>query len=265
VTRFDVDAFHGQLQTAILGRRIETLGSVPSTQDIARDHATLSATTPDGALFTTEFQTRGRGRRDRSWSSPPGVNLLFSVVLCPRARIARPTLITLAMGGAVRSAIGDMADIATVVKWPNDVLVNGKKIAGVLTEEGKRPDGRPCWVVGVGVNVNGSRADLTGELARSATTISAESGRETSREELLARVLFAFEEQYGAMQRGELDEILRWLRRQMGGMGSAVRALSRGQVVEGAAADIDDDGALVIRTSHGALTRVEAGDDVTWL
>ncbi len=265
MARFDPDAFQAQLRTAILGRRLDTFDSVPSTQDVAREHASLSEASPDGALFATEFQTQGRGRRARAWSSPPGANLLFSVVLCPRARIARPTLITLAMGGAVRSAVAEIGAVATAVKWPNDVLIDGRKVAGVLTEAGKRPDGRPFWVVGVGVNVNGAREDLTGELAETATTLRAEAGRETSRERLLAGVLLGFEEQYGAMQRGELDEILRWLRRQMGGMGAAVRARSRGGVVEGVAADIDDDGALVVRTSQGALARVEAGDDVEWL
>ena len=169
------------------------------------------------------------------------------------------------MGGAVRSTVSELSGAPAVVKWPNDVLVDGRKIAGILTEEGRRADGRPFWVVGVGINVNGSREDLSGELSATATTLRAETGRETPRETLLASLLQAFEEQYGAMQRGELDDILRWLRRQMGGMGAAVRALSGGEALEGTAADIDDDGALVVRTSHGAVARVEAGDDVEWL
>ncbi|MEO2003073.1 MAG: hypothetical protein ABGY41_03140, partial [Candidatus Poribacteria bacterium] len=124
---------------------------------------------------------------------------------------------------------------------------------------------RPFWVVGVGINVNGSREDLALATMGAATTLRAEIGHETSRETLLARILAIFEEQYGAMQRGELDSILGWLRRGIGGMGAPVRACVGEAAVSGTAADLDDDGALLVRTSHGALSRIEVGDDVEWL
>ncbi len=265
MTEFDTEAFRDLLTTAILGRRLTALDSAASTQDLAREVAGESPRSPDGEVVLTEFQTQGRGRRRRAWSSPPHVNLLFSLILCPRARIARPTLITLLMGAAVREALATGSGVAASVKWPNDVLIGGRKVAGILTEEGRRPDGRPFWVVGVGINVNGSREDLTGELAHTATTLRAECGHETPREELLARLLAEFEEQYGAMQRGELDDILAWLRRRVDGMGASVRVRAGDAEITGAAAGLDDDGALVVRTSHGALSRVEAGDDVEWL
>jgi BirA family transcriptional regulator, biotin operon repressor / biotin---[acetyl-CoA-carboxylase] ligase len=265
VTEFDAEAFDSQLTTAILGRRFTALDRVPSTQDLAREVAGESLRNPDGEVVLAEFQTQGRGRLRRAWSSPPNVNLLFSLILCPRARIARPTLITLLMGGSVREALTTGSGVAATLKWPNDVLIDGRKVAGILTEEGRRPDGRPFWVVGVGINVNGAREDLTGKLAHTATTVRAESGHETSREELLARLFAIFEERYGAMQRGELDDLLAWLRRRLGGMGAAVRVRVGDGEVTGAAAGLDDDGALVVRTSHGALSRVEAGDDVEWL
>lgn len=265
MTPFDRQAFTDRLDTAILGRRLITYESVGSTQDVAREHAVEAPENPDGAVVLAEFQTAGRGRLRRSWSSPPHVNLLLSLILCPRARIARPTLITLVMGGAVRAALADVGRIEASVKWPNDVLIRGRKVCGVLTEASRRPDGRPFWVVGVGINVNGSREDLAHASMGAATTLRTELGHETSREELLARILAIFEEQYGAMQRGELDGILGWLRRGMGGMGAPVRGRVGAAAVSGTAADLDDDGALLVRTSHGTLSRIQAGDDVEWL
>lgn len=262
---FDSLAFTALLGTAVLGRHLVTRETVRSTQDVARAHALGSPSNPDGVVVLAEFQTAGRGRLDRSWSSPPFVSLLLSLVLCPRARVARPSLITLAMGGAVRAALAEVGDVEATVKWPNDILIGGRKVAGILTEASRRPDGRPFWVVGVGINVNGSREDMSGPATAAATTLKAERGHETSREELLARLLAIFEDQYGAMQRGELDDILPWLRRHLGGMGAPVRARVGDVRITGTAADLDDDGALLVRTPHGALSRVEAGEDVEWL
>ena len=118
MTEFDTEAFRDLLTTAILGRRLTALDSAASTQDLAREVAGESPRSPDGEVVLTEFQTQGRGRRRRAWSSPPHVNLLFSLILCPRARIARPTLITLLMGAAVREALATGSGVAASVPRP---------------------------------------------------------------------------------------------------------------------------------------------------
>ena len=154
----------------------------PSTQKLLGDeHA-------EGAVALTEEQTEGRGRLGRTWVSPPGVSLLFSVLLEPPVETARLPELTVVAGEAVREAIAEVTGLAPKVKLPNDILIGGRKTAGILAEA---REGRV--VLGIGVNVNLAESDLP---ETSATSLLVESGAEVDRAELLVEILDRLERHY---------------------------------------------------------------------
>ena len=247
------DALLPHLKTAVLGRQTDAYQRIPSTQDAALNRGRSARSSPDGCLFTAESQTRGRGRQNNAWQSPPGVNLLFSVVLEPRARVARPALFTLAMANAVRSAASHAASLPLLLKWPNDVMLEEGKLCGVLTETYARGKKRG-WVVGAGVNVN---ADLS-DLPPGSASLKEAAGFEFNRAELLADILARLEETYSDLQRGEHERLLASTRRHSATLGQPVSAELNGRPFHGVAIDIDDEGALLARGETGAVRRIAA-------
>ena len=157
----------------------------PSTQRL------LSEEYSEGAVALTEEQTEGRGRLGRTWHSPPGVSLLFSILLEPPVDTARLPELSLVAGQASAAAIAAIADVTPEVKLPNDILISGRKVAGILAEA---RDGRV--VLGVGVNVNVAEDDLPTEVDRPATSLLVETGNEVDRAELLLELLERLELAY---------------------------------------------------------------------
>jgi BirA family transcriptional regulator, biotin operon repressor / biotin---[acetyl-CoA-carboxylase] ligase len=157
----------------------------PSTQRL------LSEEYSEGAVALTEEQTEGRGRLGRRWLSPPSVSLLFSIVLEPPVDTARLAELSLVAGQASAAAIAAIADVTPEIKLPNDILVSGRKVAGILAEA---RDGRV--VLGVGVNVNVAEHDLPTEVDRPATSLLVETGQEVDRAELLLELLERLEVAY---------------------------------------------------------------------
>lgn len=159
----------------------------PSTQKLVGDDHS------EGAVALTEEQTEGRGRLGRSWLSPPGVSLLFSLLLEPRVETARLPELTLVAGRAAAEAIAQVTGLTPEIKLPNDVLVGGKKTAGILAEA---RDGRV--VLGIGINVNLADADLPQSIDPPATSLLLETGQEVDRVELLVELLDRLERAYDA-------------------------------------------------------------------
>ena len=231
---------------ATVASPIVRLPSVDSTQTYA---ATLAANgAPDGTAVVAETQTRGRGRRGRVWHDAPGSSLLLSVILRTSLPAARLPLLSLATGGAVAEALIAVAGVEARVKWPNDVHVRGRKIAGILLE--RRGD---AIVLGVGVNV---MRGLVPQLEAVATSIAREHGR-TDREALLSAVLSGVGRWRDRLERGGFAPVrARW----------TALATTPGRYVcvdgvAGVALGLDDDGALIIENAAGT-TRVLAGDVV---
>jgi BirA family biotin operon repressor/biotin-[acetyl-CoA-carboxylase] ligase len=237
-----------------LGSPLTLLASTTSTSDEAKRAAKEGA--PHGATWVAEEQTAGRGRQGRAWLSAPGENLLFSVLLrvaCPPARVPRLALVA---GLAVRDAVARAAPRARVlVKWPNDVLVEGKKVAGVLVEAitvGSRVE---AAIVGVGVNVH-ARA-FPEEIAGGATSVALVGDAPPDRAELLADVLSGIDRDAHVV-----------LARGLGLLKARIDAADalRGRRVrsdggeEGVAAGVDDEGRLLVRRDDGVLARWSAGE-----
>jgi BirA family biotin operon repressor/biotin-[acetyl-CoA-carboxylase] ligase len=246
------------LTTAFIGRQITCYRSIGSTNDVARELAAQGA--PEGTLVIADEQTAGKGRLGRRWLAPSGTSLLISLLFRPDLAAHQAQRLTMICSLAVVEAIEAVTGLAAAIKWPNDVVVQGKKVGGILTELGATGERLDYAVVGLGLNVNldFGAVEAIGELAATATSLSQELGREVSRLALLWRILENVESRYQRLQAGDVprDE---WASRLVTLHNHVVVDTPQG-VVEGWAEGVDADGALVLRTNCGERQRVLAGD-----
>jgi len=238
--------------------------TVGSTNDVAAGLAT--AQDCEGSVVLADAQTAGRGRRGHSWFSPETSGLYVSVVLTPsRTRGSRDrafSLLTLAAGVALSEAVRQFTGLAAHIKWPNDLLVERRKLAGILAEA---VDGRPETrnvVLGYGINVG--RMSYPRELESRATSLENELGRPIDRADLLAATLVALSRRYDDLLAGRFDAILdAWRLRAPSSSGARVEWDAHGGRVAGVTAGVDDQGALLVRTGD-RIERIVAGE-LTWL
>ena len=264
---FDGERFRDLLATHTLGRPCVVTSHTDSTNDDALAAARAGA--PHGALFVTDEQRQGRGRRGNAWHAAPGEALLFSVVLRPELAAERAASLALVAGLAVRAAVASVLDSAGVakiaqVKWPNDVVVERLKVAGILVESQMRGEKLGAAVVGVGLNVG--RLELPPEVQARATSLVA-LGAHAKREELLATVLGELEARLSLLVHGARDEApLSTLVTELSAC-DAVRGerVSVGDVA-GTAAGIDALGNLLVLDDAGRTHKVSSGHVVveTW-
>ena len=250
--RFSAKALRGSLTTSFVGRRLEYRAALGSTQDLARELA--QAVAAEGTVVLAGRQTAGRGRLGRLWISPGG-GLYLTVVLRPPAEHLKALVII--AGLAVARAVEQLAGLQTSLKWPNDVLVAGRKVAGILSESELVEQRVSYALVGIGVNVNVDM-DAYPEMAPLATSVMTELGREVSREALAAGILNEFEALYLAAQAGE--PIDREWRARLSMLGKQVQVRFGDQVEEGLAEDVDGDGNLILRRADGSRATIAAGD-----
>jgi len=248
---------HG-LKTTAMGHRVFSYQRVGSTNDVARQVARNGAA--HGTLVVAEEQTAGRGRMGRSWNSPPGVSLLFSLVLRPQMAPNRVFQLAICGALAVAEVVCQRTHLPVKVKWPNDVLIRGKKLAGVLTETQVDLAGFRFVVLGVGININQAPADFPEDLQGQATSIRAELGRSVSRRHLLQDLLFKFEEIYGQFQDQGLPLFLDRWRQLSWVLNRKVTVQVGGKEFSGLAVDIDEMGALLLEEVSGKRRRFLAGD-----
>ena len=243
-----------------LWREVEVLAESPSTNAVVAERA--RAGEPGGLVVIAEHQTAGRGRLDRSWVTPAGAALTCSVLLTPeRVPAGRWPGLPLLTGIAVSEAVRRVADVDCAVKWPNDVLVGEKKLAGILVERVERGSGAAA-VVGIGLNVSASREELP---VTTATSLALEHAATLDRSVILREVLRSLEALYvqwqaelGDPARGLLDSYVR----RCATLGRQVRVdLPTGEQVSGEATGIDADGRLQVRTRSGPRV-LGAGDVV---
>ncbi len=246
------------LGTHDIGQTLHCFDELPSTSDHAKALAEEGAA--HGEVVVAERQTAGRGRRGRSWSSPARKNLYLSVVLRPDLPPQRASEITLVAAVALCDVVRQAGPEAGI-KWPNDVLVRGKKIAGILTEMAAEMEAVHWVVLGIGVNLNARLEDLPEELRDEATSISVERGQPVPRALFAAALLARLEEWLDRHAAEGFEPIRKAWRERSVTLGREVRVRADGRDIEGLAEDIDDTGALLVRAS-GRLERIVAGDVV---
>jgi BirA family biotin operon repressor/biotin-[acetyl-CoA-carboxylase] ligase len=251
-------AFAGCLPGGRLRRPLRAYRSVPSTQALARAWAEAEPPddAPEGAVVLADHQTEGRGRRGRAWIAPPGTALLFSLVLRPPLPASRWPEIPLAAGCAVADALETAAGVGTRLKWPNDVLAGGRKLAGILAEGAEGAAGAsPLVILGVGVNVSQRDTDWPPDLDGRVRSL-AGLGAPVARAALLTAILARLDAWYAVLLVEGFEPVrAAWRRR--GLLGARV-ALPAG---EGTAVDLGPRGELVVRRDDGETVLLVTADE----
>ena len=231
--------------------------SIDSTNALAKKLAGRGD--PEGTLVITEEQTAGRGRRGRSWASPAGANLLFSVLLRPAVEGDRVFVLTMVLALAGIRALNRVAGVRAMIKWPNDLYVGTRKVAGILTEfsvTGKKIE----WaVLGMGMNV-GWHPEVPEGSGAPATSLLQETGQKISRNDLLREILTEFEALYRDVLHDRMEPLYEEWNQNCLVLGKAVVIESDTERIEGKALGIDGDGALIIEDGAGNERRILTGD-----
>lgn len=249
-----LDDLPSVLQTQTFGQVTRGYAATTSTNIRASEWATEGA--KEGSLVFAEFQTAGRGRLKRTWEARSGQNLMFSIVLRPVLRPEQFGLITLASSLAVAHALNTFcAPLSARIKWPNDVLLNGRKCCGILLETAHlSQQGQDAVILGIGLNVN--QDAFPDDLSQQATSLLLETGRYTPRAPLLAQILYHLEQAYGSLTQDAGTSVRFQYKQLLIGLGQpiAIRQTIQKETCFGNFENISDTGALLLRTKTGLRT-----------
>ncbi|OPX89746.1 MAG: Bifunctional ligase/repressor BirA [Pelotomaculum sp. PtaB.Bin104] len=248
------------LTTKFIGRQVFYNNSLASTNDLAKELASRETQISDGTIVVAEEQTGGRGRLGREWFSPKYRAICFSLILYPPVSPSEVSRVTMVTAVALAAAIRNETGVPVGIKWPNDLLVGGKKLCGILTELGAEIDKVNYLVVGAGVNVNQGPGDFPEEVRDIATSLKIETGVTVNRVKLLQAMLAEFERWYRVWLEHGFAEVLTKWREMSVSLHCPVCIHAIDKSWNGWAEDVDEDGALMIRLPDGELQRVVAGD-----
>ncbi|UNK20551.1 biotin--[acetyl-CoA-carboxylase] ligase [Paenibacillus sp. N3/727] len=240
------------------GHQIEILRSTTSTQEDARRLAEEGA--PEGTLVIAEEQTGGRGRMGKKFYSPFGKGIWMSLILRPTQPLHLTQQLTLLAGVAVRRAIHKTTGLEAGIKWPNDLLIDGKKICGILLESATEDDVVRYCIAGIGISVNLKEEDYPDELKTIATSLRMVSGHNINRNELICSILNEMESLYGLYNEQGFEPIASLWEASSVTMNREVRVQSSRGVMNGTAAGLHPSGALLVRNGDGELIPVFSGD-----
>ncbi|MBU1147591.1 MAG: biotin--[acetyl-CoA-carboxylase] ligase [Candidatus Omnitrophica bacterium] len=244
------------LETEIIGKKIYSYKEVSSTNDAA--HELAASGEEEGAIVAAEYQTKGRGRLGRKWISPRGKGAYFSIILRPDILPREVSLITLISALSVAKAVRETAGLSAYIKWPNDILINGLKVCGILTELNGETDKVNFVIAGIGININ-TKKEL---LPDGSTSIAEERHCHVSRLEFVKAVLVNLDRYYKVFNKGEIGDILSEYKKLSAVLDRRVQINYHNRLISGQAIDVDKDGALILRLDSGFNERVLAGDVV---
>ncbi len=242
----------------VIGRDIRVFEETASTNDVieklARDQV------KEGVVVFAESQTKGRGRLGRRWTSPSRRGLWFSILLRPDIRPTAATQLTIAAATALFRAIQSQTGVTAEIKWPNDILIHGRKVAGILTELSAELDRVKYITLGVGLNVNTAATEFPADLRKIATSLRAETGQRQNRAALAVAILREFDNDYHRLRHAQFEVIADEWEKHCSTLGRQVAIHAGNRKILGRAESLDDDGALLVRTQHGHLERIVGGD-----
>lgn len=246
------------LKTGFIGSQIKYFSSIDSTNNEAKKLAQMGE--KEGTVVIAEEQTGGRGRRGRAWSSPFGMGIWVSIILRPQIPPVDAPGLTLVAAVAAAKAVRSVTGLPVRIKWPNDLMLNSKKVGGILTELSAEIEVVNFIVVGIGINVNNE--SFPEELKKIATSLKIEQTKKEKldRVQLLCELLHRFEEEYLKFTGGRQKEILKQWREFSDTLGRFVRISGHNDIIEGKAVDIDETGALLVEKEDGSLERIISGD-----
>lgn len=244
-----------RIEPLTIAHALHVFDSVDSTNEFLR--ALTGGEARHGTLALANHQTGGRGRHGRRWCDAPGRSLLFSLLLEGTRPVAHWPILSLGAAVAACRVLEREAIEQLGIRWPNDVLIEGRKVCGILAETASAAD---MLVLGVGLNVHQRAEDFPEDLRDAATSLQLAKPGRWVREDLLLAFLADFESVYGRWQEEEDGEILADCRRRLASIGRPVSLNSRGRRVEGVVVDLDGDGSLILRESTGVISRWHSGD-----
>ncbi|MDP3042104.1 MAG: biotin--[acetyl-CoA-carboxylase] ligase [Candidatus Omnitrophota bacterium] len=242
------------LNTKFVGKKIHYFDYLASTMDFAMQLGVEGAA--GGSLVLAESQIKGRGRLGRSWFSPKYKGIYLSLILRPKILPAACPILTLMSAVSICEAVKEVIDLDAQIKWPNDVLIHNKKVAGILTEMNAEVDKVNFVVIGMGLNVNNDKKSLVAQ----ATSLKEQQGEEISRVVLLQELLRRIESNYLLLEDKGSSEIINKWRNFNLTLGTRVKVCYQDKHIEGQATDIDADGSLLIRKDSGLIQKISSGD-----
>jgi BirA family transcriptional regulator, biotin operon repressor / biotin---[acetyl-CoA-carboxylase] ligase len=245
-------------KTRIIGRDIRVFQETTSTNDVVEKLARDGV--KEGAVVFAESQTKGRGRLGRKWLSPGKKGLWFSILLRPDLRPHETTRLTVASATALRRAIQLQTGLEPEIKWPNDILIGGKKVAGILTEMYAEVDRVKYVIIGIGVDVNLNARDFPPELKKTATSLKIESGNTISRADLATSIIRELDIDYQRICCNAFQKVAEEWEKYCKTIGEEVVIRTGSREIRGRAESLAEDGALLLRTEHGRPERIVGGD-----
>lgn len=245
------------LKTKILGRKIHYYQVLSSTNKLAKNLALHGAS--EGTLVIAEKQTEGKGRLNRKWFSPNG-GLWFSIILKPKIKTFEASKLTFPISLAIAETIRKTFNLNVEIKWPNDILINNRKVCGILTESVTKEKKLKFVVVGIGLNVNINLKEFPENLRCSATTLKEELKRNVKLEHLLCELLFQIEREYELFLNEDFRKILERWKNFASFLGKRIKILMNGKLYEGIAEDVDNEGKLVVKFLDGTVRNFVAGE-----
>jgi BirA family biotin operon repressor/biotin-[acetyl-CoA-carboxylase] ligase len=259
----DIDKIKQNKKSSIFGKYIYYIPEIDSTNSYAQRLAHEGA--PEGTVVLTDYQKDGRGRLDRTWESSREANVLMSLILRPKVEIERAVRITLA---SVEIVVGSLEKflkkarskkIEFSVKWPNDIMVNGKKIAGILAESSLREKKIVSVVVGIGINVNQNLSEFSRDVRRNSTSLLAETGKNFKLENIILEIITSFEKKYFYMERTKYDHVIEAWKRHCPYIGKDIIIETHTHQEEGKFIDVNEKGVLLYKTEDGQLKELVTG------
>lgn len=246
------------LNSRLVGREIHAVQEIGSTNTRIREMADLGA--EEGTVLVADRQSAGRGRLGRRWESPSGVNLYISILLKPRTPVQEAPQLTFLSAVAVAQTFKEICNIPAQVKWPNDILVNGAKISGLLNEMNAETEQINYVILGMGINLNMTTDQFPPELNYPATSALLETGAGVDRTRFLCALLERIDKFYAELIQQGFGPIRKRWEDLCPLVGTHVRVEQPGAVLSGCVNGIDSDGALLLKTQNGAVERILAGD-----
>ncbi len=245
------------MNTNFIGRNIHYFNSLSSTNTKAKE---IAIQAKEGTIIVAEEQIRGKGRLGRSWTSPKGKGIWMSIILKPKVDPAKVAKITLIGAAAVNQGLKDIG-IKSYIKWPNDIIIDGKKVCGILTEMSCELNMINYVIMGIGINVNLGREDFDDELIDKATSLKEVVGEEIDRKKLLAYVLNHFEELYIPFKEsGDISKTIQVSRRESILIGKEVRIINGDTEKSGKVLGIDNEGQLIVEHGDGSIEELFSGE-----
>ena len=246
-----------KLKDISFGSKIHFFDTIESTNTYAKQIALDGC--EEGTLVLTDEQTMGRGRLGRTWISKPKTAVLMSMVLRPSVHPTEASKITQIAAAAIANALDKLIDMDVKIKWPNDVIINKRKISGILTEMSSELDNINYVIVGIGINVNDE--EFSEEIKDIASSIKKETGEEISRSNLIINIVKEFEELYNDfVDTGSLQKTINTCRQKSITLNKRVKLVNRKETYEAQAIDLNEDGELIIKKDNGDIIKIVSGE-----